>query len=328
VAWILIPVFALPIILRHKPTLLRFQHPDDPLEEAPSPSPPAPKKARRPDLLALVFGRRRMEQPMSDWSSPVLTRELRCQGLGGAGWIRSSLGVALGMGIISAVGLIRSPNPTAPWFLLIAAVVFLIVPAMSASAMTREFDQGTHDALIVTALRPASILWPKIYVALRTGAVFALLLAGLGAGALACRKDLSGFAQAPICLAVLGCALLFLSVLGVFISLASRSTAQAVVTVYAAAAVPFAGGPLLCWLLGMLSDFPAQSYAWIAMASPATPLLALARAKWLSEALLQYTPGQLAAIYCTLSVSLSAALFVVMALGFDYFWKKGPLRRT
>jgi ABC-type transport system involved in multi-copper enzyme maturation permease subunit len=271
---------------------------------------------------------------MRGWQNPILFRELRCEGLGGGWvWMRRILPTAIAGGVGCGALFALWLNHPGLWLLGVAAIAGITVPALAAPAITREFEHGTFDSLVVSPLRPFSIIWPKIYLAVRTGMVLASVMIVLGAP-LAYFGNPAALSAIPVGLGVIAASMIALASIGVFCSMASRSTSQAMVAAYAVPLFLFAGGPALCHLLRIYSDHPVSSYSWLAAASPATPLLTwghwpwlIERSPWLREIAQFYGSTELAANYCAISAILALALFLIMVFGFEYFWKRGPMRR-
>lgn len=326
--WILAPIIAIPMIVRHQPTIRGLLYPSNLAHREPENDKDRAMSARDERFWAiLLLIPPRLRRPMMDWMSPVLIRELRYERLGGALWLRRLLPPIYVAALLGGVWLVGFKDLAPIWFLMACGVAFLIVPTLGAPAMTREFDMKTFDSMVVTLLRPPSILLAKIYVAARSGGAAILGLAAVAA-VIAAHKTSSSGGEMATCLLILGVTIVFLAVIGVFCSMAAGSTAQALVMTYCVAGILFAAGPLVCHLLRMFSDVPVESYAWIALCSPAAPLLAFAETKILSDVSAFYGADGLAVMYCVLALSLSVFLVVAMSVGFDFFWKKGLLRRT
>ena len=324
--WIAAPLVALRWIVGHRPSLRHLQYPADQVMEIIGER-HKDRLADAGDWFDWLFGRRAPKRSMRDWANPVLVRELRCEGLGGPVWVRGTLLTMLGLSLAAAVLFVWVRDLTPLWYLSVIGAIVLVVPALSAPAFTREFDQGTFDSLVVTTLRPATILLGKTAVGIRTGVLLTLALTAVGAPILVWLRGRNTLYLLPPAFVVIGSTLLLLSVSGVFFSLASKSTASALTAAYGVAVAAFAGGPLALWLMGVFTDLPPARYAWVALASPATPFLAMAEAPFTRDATALFGSDGLVYGYAGLCAGLSLLLFIVMAFGFDYFWKKGPLRR-
>ncbi len=333
--WLGAAILALVVIIRHEPALRRLLYPGDLLHDDEGLGGPAGWAFERRGILTQLLVPRRPAVPMRSWQNPILFRELRCEALGGGWvWLRRILPTAITAGAGCAALFALWLNHVGLWFLGVAAIAGFAVPALAAPSITREFEHGTFDSLAVSPMRPFFIIWPKIYLPVRTGMVLAIVMLALGAP-LAYFGSPATLNAIPMGLGVIAASMVVLSAIGVFCSMASRSTAQAMVVSYAVPLFLFAGGPTLCHLLRIYSDHPVSSYSWLAAVSPAAPLLAwgewpwlVEKSPWLREIAQFYGPAELAINFCAISLIATLALFLVMVFGFDYFWKKGPLRRS
>ncbi len=327
--WLIAAAAAWAFCANHAPTLRRLTYPSGraPIfdqghfEES-------DEEEARPNPLTRIFVPFRLPGPMRDWQNPVLVRELRWESLGGGAWILNFAALALAASAASAVWHILARAQPALWALVAIGAAAIAALALSAPAMAREFDQRTFESMAATPLRPFSILWGKAWIAIRTSFIL-LALETVPAAAAMAFSDRGMFDALPALGLVAAATIILLSVVGLFCSFLARSASQALVNAFAAAALPFVGGPAFCRLLWMYSDLEPSRYSWLALLSPATPLLAMAGSPWLKEGALGHplAPERYIGIFCALSAGLALALFIVMAAGFDYFWKKGPLKK-
>lgn len=324
--WIPIPAIALPVILRHRPTLRRLMYPLDIADEDAEKGGAGKSPLDVWPWKALLLLPRRMSRPMGDRANPVLVRELRYERLQGANWFRSLMPGAFLVSLAGALWFVVQQKQDAMWFILATATLFLIVPTIGAPSIVREFEQSTFDSLAVTTLRPISMIWPRIYLAVRTGLI-SLAILSMGFVPVVAFHHSGEFHGLLGGYAVIVCSIVLLSVVSVFCSAIAKSSAQALVMAYGAGAALLGGTPLACHALRIHSDVDVGLYGWIALGGPTPAFLGMAKSPYLGEIVEWFGLDFLVLGHCVFALGVSVVLFLVMVFGFDYFWKKGPLRK-
>jgi ABC-2 type transport system permease protein len=196
----------------------------------------------------------RRKKSIEDGMNPMLVRELRWGLMNNA--TRAVRQFYLALILYFFVGMpalyITRDFTTVVWFIVFQiGVTVLIAPAMLASALTKEYEQGNMDMLRMTLLRPREIIVGKLLAGVLAVAPVALaaVLAGLPS-AFTIQDDLdlllTGYATLLLCSLVCLC-------LGLFASLLTRRTATALVLTYLMSFVVFLG----TWAVGVLlyTDF-------------------------------------------------------------------------
>jgi len=225
--------------------------------------------------------------------NPVIVKELRSRMRGARAFVNLT-GALLLLGTASYV-LYRlvlataqySRSPLSPQigqtlfiglaFLELMMVCF-ITPAVTAGAISGEWEKLTYEMLMATPLRPASILWGKLVSALSY--VFLLIFAAVPMASLV--FIFGGVSPRDMikALVILVAVAVLLGVVGIFMSALLRRTAVATVLSYLAV-LAFVIGPVLVFIL----------VAVLRQAEPPRLILVPNPVSALFSALTPYTPG-------------------------------------
>ena len=216
-------------------------------------------------------------------ANPIIVKELRSRMRGGRAFALLT-GMLLLLGALSYV-LYRivlatstySRTPISPQvgqslFAVLALVELLVVcfvtPAVTAGAISGEHEQLTHEMLLATPLRPASILRGKLFSAL--GYVFLLIFAAVPMASLVFL--FGGVAPRDMlkALAILLVVAVMLGMVGVFTSTWLKRTARATVVSYLFVLLLLIGPLLLYILVGVLRQ--REPPAWLLVPNPASAL--------------------------------------------------------
>lgn len=216
-------------------------------------------------------------------ANPIVVKELRSRMRGGRVFALLT-GMLLLLGALSYV-LYRivlatstySRTPVSPQvgqglFAVLALVELLVVcfvtPAVTAGAISGEHEQLTHEMLLATPLRPASILRGKLFSAL--GYVFLLIFAAVPMASLVFL--FGGVAPRDMlkALAILLVVAVMLGMVGVFASTWLKRTARATVVSYLFVLLLLLGPLLLYILVGVLRQ--SEPPAWLLVPNPASAL--------------------------------------------------------
>ena len=107
-----------------------------------------------------------------DWLNPMFAKELRSQAFGGGVWIFRSAYACFGLSMLMMVGAVGNLVGPTPNLIRSVALVFqlglivLIVPSLTAGAITQERERGSMELLRLSRLGPLSFLVGKVAVAL------------------------------------------------------------------------------------------------------------------------------------------------------------------
>jgi ABC-type transport system involved in multi-copper enzyme maturation permease subunit len=131
--------------------------------------------------------------------------------------------------------------------LCVLAAVFTVTPAVASSAVSSERENDTFDLLLISGLRPRSIVLAKLFAAV----TFVLLLTSTALPGFAIAWMFGGVAlrDVVLMLLVLVGTVTFISAVGLFFSALSRSSTIAALYTYAVVYL-LALGSLLCYLVG------------------------------------------------------------------------------
>ncbi|MDW8343524.1 MAG: ABC transporter permease [Verrucomicrobiae bacterium] len=114
----------------------------------------------------------RRKQPIPDWINPVFAKELRSQALGGGIWLFRAAYTCFAVSVLLMAAVAGNLVGQTPDVIRVVAVVFqlgmvvLVVPSLTAGAVTQERERGCLDLLRMARIRPASLLSGKLGVAL------------------------------------------------------------------------------------------------------------------------------------------------------------------
>ncbi len=304
-------------------------------------------------ILGLGSGEHRPPRPV--WTNPIAWREAAARNatLGRilARWSFIALGGLFAVGLIGAYHFQRIEGETFRFIMLVAvwtelAVVTLVAINMSATAVTREREDGTLDLLLTTPITPEMYLSGK----LRGMVAYLLPMAAVPVGTLAMAGVYVGFGgfgrdggavvgetinQQPVEVPVVLPEALFAApvavlpfiafcvMIGLHWSVKSRGTLSAVISTFGVVAA-IAGMAGLCgWKSG--TDFEALGPAFAGM-SPATVVYALIDPAHALEATAQGESSLLSArvsllvgvvIGALVHLGLVYALHSAMSRGFD-----------
>lgn len=107
-----------------------------------------------------------------DWLNPMFAKELRSQAFGGGVWIFRSAYACFGLSMLLMVGAVGNLVGPTPNLIRSVALVFqlglivLIVPSLTAGAITQERERGSMELLRLSRLGAFSFLVGKVAVAL------------------------------------------------------------------------------------------------------------------------------------------------------------------
>jgi ABC-type Na+ efflux pump permease subunit len=153
----------------------------------------------RRKLLSWLLGGQERRRPRSVWNNPVAWREAATSASAGGRGILRWLFLILGLtaGVLLWIGYawgwfsnttIRALLQSVLWVEL--TIVLLALCNVSASAITREREDGTLDLLLVTPITSRYYLWGKLRGLMSFAAI--LLIAPVGTAVLFCIQDLLG----------------------------------------------------------------------------------------------------------------------------------------
>ena len=114
----------------------------------------------------------RRKRNIPDWMNPMFAKELRSQAFGGGVWIFRSAYACFGLSMLMMVGAVGNLVGPTPNLIRSVALVFqlglivLIVPSLTAGAITQERERGSIELLRLSRLGPFSFLVGKLAVAL------------------------------------------------------------------------------------------------------------------------------------------------------------------
>ena len=107
-----------------------------------------------------------------DWLNPMFAKELRSQAFGGGVWIFRSAYACFGLSMLLMVGAVGNLVGPTPNLIRSVALVFqlglivLIVPSLTAGAITQERERGSMELLRLSRLGAFSFLVGKVAVAM------------------------------------------------------------------------------------------------------------------------------------------------------------------
>ncbi|MCX7916019.1 MAG: ABC transporter permease, partial [Verrucomicrobiae bacterium] len=114
----------------------------------------------------------RRKQPIPDWINPVLAKELRSQAFGGGIWLFRAAYACFAVSVLLMAAVAGNLVGQTPDVIRVVAVVFqlgmvvLVVPSLTAGAVTQERERGCLDLLRMARIGPALLLSGKLGVAL------------------------------------------------------------------------------------------------------------------------------------------------------------------
>jgi ABC-type transport system involved in multi-copper enzyme maturation permease subunit len=275
-------------------------------------------------------------QPVRVQLNPIIVKELRSRMRGVRPYavltifllVLTGLGYALyqivanqarfGMAVISA-----QVGQTLFAGLALAEIVLVVLlsPAASAGAISGEREQLTYDMLLATPLRPASILWGKLFAAL----AYVLLLIFAAVPLFSVVLIFGGVAPTDLAraLALLLVSALAFGTVGLFFSALSRRSAAATVLSYGLTLLLIGGSFFVAALWSSYSG--QQAPPWLHYLNP---LVALASAVFPSAQMgfggpMPVPPMVVEAMPMGYGGGLS--LFGILAASITYYGPNGPV---
>lgn len=114
----------------------------------------------------------RRRQCIPDWLNPMFAKELRSRAFGGGQWIFRIAAACFGLSMLMMIGAVGNLVGPTPNLIRSVALVFqlglivLIVPSLTAGAITQERERGNLELLRMSRLGAFSFLVGKVGVAL------------------------------------------------------------------------------------------------------------------------------------------------------------------
>lgn len=114
----------------------------------------------------------RRKQPIPDWINPIFAKELRSQAFGGGIWLFRAAYTCFAVSVLLMAAVAGNLVGQTPDVIRVVAVVFqlgmvvLVVPSLTAGAVTQERERGCLDLLRMARVRATSLLAGKLGVAL------------------------------------------------------------------------------------------------------------------------------------------------------------------
>ncbi|NBV20408.1 MAG: hypothetical protein EBS05_00180 [Proteobacteria bacterium] len=114
----------------------------------------------------------RRRQCIPDWLNPMFAKELRSRAFGGGQWIFRVAAACFGLSMLMMIGAVGNLVGPTPNLIRSVALVFqlglivLIVPSLTAGAITQERERGNLELLRMSRLGAFSFLVGKVGVAL------------------------------------------------------------------------------------------------------------------------------------------------------------------
>lgn len=192
------------------------------------------RKLRFPFYLIDPMRRR---ECIPDWLNPMFAKELRSQAFGGGLWIFRVAVACFGLSMLMMIGVVGNLVGPTPNLIRAVSLVFqlglivLIVPSLTAGAITQERERGSLELLRMSRLGPVSFLIGKLGVALL---FVAFLLLGALPGWYAIHYlEINTTREILDAWTVIGTTILFALAAGLFASAVSPRTAVATALAYA-----------------------------------------------------------------------------------------------
>lgn len=261
----------------------------------------------------------RSDRPMPSYVNPILLKELRSEIFGrGTLLIRLIIQISCGLSIFVLPCMFTDYEPVYIAYLM--AFIMLVAPSFSSIAFSQERERGTMDLLRTTLIQPEQVIWGKFLAAARCTGVLVLLLSipvGLGT-LLAPKVTLLETAQH---LTTLAMALAATTAIGLFFSLALRSTFLSMVWTYLTILGLFVGPIATVTILRVYTSLPAST-VWLV--APLSPFYAIfATGDWDGrEAVAPGAPPDLWGWYLLVYAFITVALLLAMLLGYHRWCEK------
>lgn len=172
-----------------------------------------------------------------NWLNPIFAKELRSQAFGGGVWVFRAAATCFGLSMlmmIAVVGNLVGPTPNlirGVSLVFQLGLVVLIVPSLTAGAITQEQERGSLELLRMSRLGAFSILFGKLAVALLFVAF--LLLGALPGWYAIYYLEINTTREILQAWAVIGTTILFALTSGLFASAISTRTPTATALAYA-----------------------------------------------------------------------------------------------
>jgi ABC-type transport system involved in multi-copper enzyme maturation permease subunit len=172
-----------------------------------------------------------------DWLNPMFAKELRSQAFGGGLWVFRIAAACFGLSILMMTGVVGNLVGPTPNLIRAVSLVFqlglvvLIVPSLTAGAITQERERGSLELLRLSRLGPVSFLIGKLGVALL---FVAFLVLGALPGWYAIHYlEINTTREILDAWTVIGTTILFALAAGLFASAVAARTAVATALAYA-----------------------------------------------------------------------------------------------
>ena len=179
----------------------------------------------------------RRKDNIPDWLNPMFAKELRSQAFGGGRWVFRVAASCFGLSMLMMIGVVGNLVGPTPNLIRSVSLVFqlglivLIVPSLTAGAITQERERGSLELLRLSRLGPWSFLVGKLGVAL-VFVVF-LLLGALPGWHAIYYLEINTKLEIIEAWKVIGTTILFALATGLFASAVSPRTAVATALAYA-----------------------------------------------------------------------------------------------
>ncbi len=192
---------------------------------------------RRLSFPFYLIDPQRRRDCIPDWLNPMFAKELRSRAFGGGQWIFRVAASCFGLSMLMMIGAVGNLVGPTPNLIRAVALVFqlglivLIVPSLTAGAITQERERGSLELLRMSRLGPLSFLVGKLGVALLF--VGFLLLGTLPGWFAIYYLEINTTREILDAWAVIGTTIAFALAAGLFASALAPRTAVATALAYA-----------------------------------------------------------------------------------------------
>ncbi len=198
---------------------------------------PAELAQRRMSFPFYLVDPQRRKGCIPDWLNPMFAKELRSRAFGGGRWIFRVAAACFGLSMLLMIGVVGNLVGPTPNLIRSVALVFqlglivLIVPSLTAGAITQERERGNLELLRMSRLGPLSFLTGKLGVALLF--VVFLILSTLPGWFAIHYLEINTMREILDAWAVIGATIVFALTAGLFASALAPRTPVATALAYA-----------------------------------------------------------------------------------------------
>lgn len=178
----------------------------------------------------------RRKHPIPDWINPVFAKELRSQAFGGGIWLFRAAYICFAVSVLLMAAVAGNLVGQTPDVIRVVTVVFqismvvLVVPSLTAGALTQERERGCLDLLRMARVGPVSLLAGKLGVA---WLCMSFLVVGSAPGwAVIYALETNTLAEITRCWAVILATMMLASALGLAASALAPRTSVATALAY------------------------------------------------------------------------------------------------